>query len=268
MSNDTKHIYIFQNHVGLVKVGRSANVGQRKIQVQSDARCRIEIVHIYHFAGDNEEWLLDRLARFRLTGEWFDGSADMKAELASATQNQNLNWPFPLDEQAAAIWLTELELKRDIEARDRNFRRFIRILSQSSQPSHWHDMDIWRLLHPKSRQRLYHHVPENGKLRRFVDADGYNRVAISPKKVLGGWEVKKFVPIYTADIDDALSVWPDEVRPTRWDGTAIECCLAALKQRWLVWKSQPVKPSGRARFAGPNKFISPDARNRLLSHLI
>jgi len=57
----------------------------------------------------------------------------------------------------------------------------------------------------------------------------------SEKVVLKGWlrgaEEPVVVPEFISDLAACLELWPADVRPAIWEGTAHECAIAALEER-------------------------------------
>lgn len=93
----------------------------------------------------------------------------------------------------------------------------IGILRANNEPHYFFDLFIFRLAYQDANR-------QQPKVVRAARSVPYPF----------GWEhpdtgVVTAIPRYTASVDDALLAWPDELRPTTWNGTAIECCIGALE---------------------------------------
>src|SRR3546814_17853879 len=77
-------LYIMQNHVGLIKIGRTGqNVEARRRAIERDDACTIKIVAVIEDGGDFEEIMLANLDEHQVIGEWYDGSEMCRIDLAS-----------------------------------------------------------------------------------------------------------------------------------------------------------------------------------------
>lgn len=214
----TQHLYILQNEFGCFKIGRSVEVERRRLQLQSTERCRIAVVDVYLECGDMEEGLHIDLADFRLAGEWFEGTDEARAALHEliGDDEQPFSWPFAFDPDGAADWLDHLYDVRDAAAISRELYRQIGILKQATEPSWVHDSGIF-----------------SAKYRAETGRRCFQDVRRKRTKVVCQWRdletnEKGIVPDYTKDIQTALLVWPEDIRPETWVGSSIECCIAAL----------------------------------------
>jgi hypothetical protein len=80
-ASDTKTYVIVRGDVpgGPVKIGKSSNVEKRLGQLQSASSEPLRLLHVLDF--DCEGSMHGRLKKYRLRGEWFDGSEAFYADL-------------------------------------------------------------------------------------------------------------------------------------------------------------------------------------------
>lgn len=213
-----QHLYVMQNEYGLIKIGRSVDVERRRIALQTTERCQIKIVEIYTGCGDMEEDIHLDLDDHRLAGEWFDGSDEAKAVLREliAGDDPPIVWPYAYHREEAAAWLDHINVVRHADAIRRELYREITILRDATEPSWVYDSGIffvrWRAV-TGERPALHSGRVKGKTVTHWRDPDS---------------DASGIVPTFTASIADALLAWPDDIRPEAWEGTAIECCIAAL----------------------------------------
>ena len=254
------HLYVMQNQFGLVKIGQSYEPQKRCRELQKTDECSIVIVAILEGRGHEEEEIHWSLRQHRITGEWFEGDEralnviKRQMKLPKATV-----WPFAFQPTAAAQWVIHVEALRDQNRRVRDFNRVMRRLKHAEEASVYLDAEIWDLLHPSWEIGVgFMPGPEGRTLAVLgLDCDDDNH-----------WQYDELVPSYTREVEAALLTWPEQTRPVRWEGTAVECCVAGLTAERKTWGKTPEVVSGRPRFHGPAwNRPPPDARNRLLSNL-
>lgn len=254
-------LYVMQNCSGLLKIGRSYDPEKRRRLLQISEKCNIEIVHILHNCGHLEEDAHISLQKFRITGEWFEGTKSSKsAVLRHFCLPPDTVWPFKLDKQKAAKWVHDLEFVRDKQAAQRNFYRLLQCLASSSGGDSHFEATIWKLLYPLDNRRAVSSIINFEGLKRAVFNPKYSKRVDGINVVFDG-----YVPAYTRLLSDALLVWPESERPTQWNGTPLECCIAGLKASRKQLFNRPVSPSNKPRFGGPNRWVAPDARLRTLN---
>ena len=214
----SQDLYVMQNEFGLIKIGRSVDVEQRRATLQSTERCKIAIVEVYTGCGDMEEDIHLDMDDHRLAGEWFDGSDDARAALAELVELSDppVKWPYAYNRKGAAAWLDHINVVRHAATIRKSLYREITILRDAPGPSWVYDVSVFyviALAATGERPELYP-VKIDGRVhRRWVDRHR---------------GTSGIVPDYTASVENALLAWPDELRPASWTGSAIECCIAAL----------------------------------------
>lgn len=156
------HLYVMQNEHGLLKIGRSVRVEQRRAALEKTEDCRIAIVFVVEDEGLNEEWLHLEMDDHRVIGEWFEGSEEAKAHLL-----RTLEWTEPVQRphafargEAAEGWLARLEAKRAGRALNRELGRLAldkkqRPLPPESDPGRFMDTHIPPSLSPFRASPLY-----------------------------------------------------------------------------------------------------------------
>ena len=222
-------LYIMQNHLGFIKIGRSTNVQARKKSLERADQCMIAIVAVVPKAGHLEERILVDLNGQRVLGEWIAGDQHSR-NLVSASvhlaarslrrKSPLLSWRYELaDDETANAWLDQCEKSRILAGIQKKFDRCIRDMRRAGMPI---DIDSYRfcdgLLCGLISDRMY-----------FVEADeaGEAQYTIYPDDL----DQRRSLPRFTRDINAALQLWPDEDRPESWTGSAWDCCIAGLKAR-------------------------------------
>src|SRR5438309_1979624 len=129
------HLYIMQNHVGFIKVGRSANVEARRRALERTDECSIAIVAIIETAGEFEETMHVNLGDHRIIGEWFEGDElcrdciAIEVEALSDAIGRELPklvWPYALaEDELADGWLARCEQHRTGVSIDKEIQRVI-----------------------------------------------------------------------------------------------------------------------------------------------
>ena len=207
-----------QNEFGLIKIGRSIDPERRRLTLQSTERCKIKIVEVYTGCGDMEEDIHFDMDDHRLAGEWFGGSLEARAALCELIDCENppIVWPYDYDRAGAQAWLDHINVVRHAAAIRRELYREITILRAADGPSWVYDSGIfyakWRAATGK-RPGLDCTKIDGQTATHWFDLDS---------------EAEGIVPAFTASVENALLVWPDDIRPANWTGSPIECCIAAL----------------------------------------
>lgn len=211
-------LYIMQNEFGLIKIGRSVDAERRRITLQTSERCRIKIVEVYASCGDMEESIHYDMDGYRLAGEWFDGSDEARAALCELIEcpNPPMKWPYAYNGVAAGNWLEHINVVRHANAIRRELYREIMLLRSADGPSWIYDSGIfyasWRAA-TGNRPGLDTVKIDGETATQWFDPDS---------------EAEGVVPRYTRNVETALLAWPAKLRPVSWEGSAIECCIAAL----------------------------------------
>ncbi|MBX3593390.1 GIY-YIG nuclease family protein [Sphingomonas sp.] len=227
-------LYVMQNHVGFIKIGRSVDVDKRRRQIEMTDECTVALVAVIPDAGHDEETMLLNLADHQVIGEWFLGDelcrdcVAIEIEALCEVLGRDppaLEWPFPVASEAATeAWLDRCEQRRTVASINREYGRRIRAMAESSSsasdPSRYNDVSLWSLLWRFERQVGTIVTPKTGKKGETVLV-GHRE----------GDAVGEIVPHYSTDVTAALLLWPDADRPEAWSGSAWDCCIAALKAR-------------------------------------
>lgn len=192
-------LYLMQNQHGLIKIGRSLNVEQRRQSLQTSERCSIQIVGIFSKFGDFEEAIHLRLNDFRVLGEWFLGTPEARAAISEGLGLPDIFWPIAYDPAAAEEWITHMEAVRVVRYLKKSIYREIGLLRSATEPSWVYDNAIYFICR----------AAEAGKLSAS--------------------DARPEVPKYTAEVEAALTIWPADRRPDSWENSAIACCIAGLQ---------------------------------------
>ena len=213
----SQHLYVMQNEFGLIKIGRSISVQTRRNNLQQTDQCRIEIVAVIDFWGPLEETIHLELDEFRLIGEWFYGDAEARAAIEGVIKRESsIDWPFAYDEVGAEKWFDHLTVVRRANYISKELYRTVRMMKASGEPGWVHDSRIhWSL-----------HLARTGQ-RAMISIETRNGETVAVEYHEGGTEL--VVPAYTAFVANALLVWPEDIRPAFWEGTAFDCCIAAME---------------------------------------
>ncbi|WP_198118796.1 GIY-YIG nuclease family protein [Massilia rhizosphaerae] len=240
------HLYVMQNAHGLIKIGRSSNVDRRRLQLEQQGRCSIEIIHFIPAFGHHEERLHLLLQQYRLSGEWFSGSDDARRAI-SAALNMTLHWRFALDVGGAERWLETLLdgvadrywRKREravvsrLKAAVTGYGRFERF-----KDAGWYqlDADIAGVYGVDGGATMYE--------GQFYDAGDRIFGTYRPRagKVIMA-PVKVEIPPFTRSMEAAVQLWlpTDSASLRRPVANALDCCLAALCDRWCIAEER-IKP--------------------------
>jgi Meiotically up-regulated gene 113 len=210
-------LYVMQNEFGLIKIGRSLDVFQRREALQISDRCQIEIVGVYAKCGDLEESIHIKLRTFRLAGEWFRGTKVARQAVRNILQDGSVDWPYSYNAKGAQDWLNHIGLVRRADYIRRELYRHEKILMAANGPLPMHDYSVLRLIH------LASHGTE--PKTKYAKLDGeLIRVWVNPVS-----SKLEPLPSYSSDKELALQLWPLDVRPRTWNGTALACCIEALR---------------------------------------
>lgn len=223
---EDQDLYVLQNEFGLIKIGRSVAVEERRRKLTYEDRARIEIVAVFPFAGDQEEPAHIKLRRHRLIGEWFSGSDETRAAIARHFDVE-LTWPFEFSAEYAAIWLKHMERVRQARKLRQSIYRAVQTLQRWDGPNHILDaiaFTAWR-------------EAISGKP---IDMLSRELWAMSPETRLEHQRTRGEVAELrvSTDLAAALQLWPEDARPQHWGGSPLECCIAAL-QEWRIRLKDP-----------------------------
>lgn len=219
-------LYVMQNHLGLIKVGKSGNVERRRKQLALADRCEIATVHIVGRGGHRERLILELLSRHREYGEWFSGDECSRSAVRKLTGMSNhLDWVYPAaNGEEIDDWISQLQTLREMESREKLSRRLIRDLRTSAQsgsaPSDHYDFKIWEMIW-KYDKGLDPWVT-------WLDDGQGNAVGLATRYRN---DTPQRLPAFTSNVSAALLTWPDDERPDCWTGSAMACCAQGLALR-------------------------------------
>lgn len=208
-------LYLLQNEYGLIKIGRSIDVAERIAKLRQSERCAIHFIVRFRRAGHHEEGAHINLHKYRLIGEWFSGSPDARAAIEREFCLDDVEWPVAYNAAAADRWVAHM---RDVRTVRRLRRAIYRqtTLMRANGPHESEDVCIFMLLrHP------------------LIDTVGEPEVRWNGEKLVRLYHDRRTgqmqpIPAYSHDLQAALTTWPEELRPTTWEGSAFECCIAGL----------------------------------------
>lgn len=236
------HLYVMQNAVGCIKVGRGVDPEKRRQEIERQTSRTVKLVAAFPNSGHHEEGVHLFLRRFHLHSEWFRGTDAARSAIVKAIIGQLLDgrsqkaqiailergvalfeWPFRWSPGLAEQWIGELKAKQ-IPTRIRRERvRLIGFLKaietglvdhRTLQGNRFDDARIWFEVYDRAERC-------RDPSHRMSAQDGE-------------------VPEYTNDLDAALSLWPAENRPNEWlrkspgSTEALNCCIAGLGMRWGI----------------------------------
>lgn len=212
----SQHLYVMQNEFGCIKIGRSVDPWQRRINLRQSEHCCVELIAAFEGGGEEEEAIHIELDRFRLEGEWFDGADDARTAIEHIFGADKLQWQFAHDPAGAGKWLDHLSVVRNAAYIRRALSKEITRLRQATEPSWVLDGGVFwsRYLGETGNWTMIMVEKRKG---RTVNV--WHNPATNKQEVL---------PAYTSSVEEALLAWPDDLRPATWEGTAFECCIAAL----------------------------------------
>jgi hypothetical protein len=212
----SQNLYLMQNEFGCIKVGRSVDPWERRRNLCQSEHCTVELVAAFEGGGEDEEAIHIELDEYRLEDEWFDGASEARAAVERIFRLDPSEWKFEHDPDGAAKWLDHLRVVRHAKYIDRTLVGQISSLRLATEPSWVHDCGIFFCRYLAATG----HRPAIGREMRRGKAIS---VWYSP-----GSSTAQLLPAYTSSVEAALLVWPDDLRPILWEGTPIECCIAAL----------------------------------------
>lgn len=212
----SQHLYVMQNEFGCIKVGRSVNPWHRRLSLRQTEHCRVELIAAFEGGGEDEEAIHIALDRFRLEGEWFSGANDARMAIEHIFGADPMEWQFEHDPTGAEKWLDHLRVVRDAAYIRRELSRSMARLRTATEASWVHDGSIF----------WCRYLAETGNsVMIMTDKQKGNTVNVWHNPATKKREV---LPAYTSTVEEALLAWPEDLRPTLWEGTPFECCIAAL----------------------------------------
>jgi hypothetical protein len=141
-----------------------------------------------------------------------------RAIIKAATLRRETAWPVTLaqDDEVDA-WLDRVQTKRQQISDEKLYQRLITDMSKTEPRSG-----------VTSGRHYNFKILEAIERYEGVQWDDLGRFHHSFHNAL---------PPFISDIEMAMTLWPDDARPSVWTGSAWECCIAALKLRRSRWMS-------------------------------
>jgi hypothetical protein len=224
------HLYLMQNHIGLIKIGKSKQVEARKRQIEKVDLCTLEIVKVLYELGNDEPFYHSVFRKNRAVGEWFYGDKKaLKKASSFFLLGRNFVWPYVLaEDKVIDDWLKRVEDCRYIKSAKSLLQRQLLIMQEQENPNNLREdihrrfnWKIWQLLNRFENYReVYCSNDQNGPHLGFTGED----------------EIIE-IPQYTNNLEAALSLWPYNKEPTNLTGLAWDCCLEGLAER-IKWVSE------------------------------
>lgn len=209
-------LYVMQNEVGLIKIGRALDPSARRQTLVQEERCAIEIVAVLPGWGDREEATHIALRDHAIEGEWFVGSNQARAAMAALLPGlSHRKWPYVYDAEQAGVWLDSFYDRRDRRSIKKQFRRILTVHLLQNEPGPDADASLQLLIGLTATGSLPSVAYQGGQAIYWT--------AGSSRPIP--------VPPYSTDPALALSLWPEKARPAVWDGSAYDCCVAAMRAR-------------------------------------
>ena len=116
----------------------------------------------------------------------------------------------------SAKWLDHLRMVRETSYVRNAITRQIGLLRGATEPSWVYDGGVF----------WCRYLAETGNtLMLMTDKRNGQTVNCWRNPATGKSEM---LPAYTASVEEALLAWPDDLRPASWEGSPMECCIAAL----------------------------------------
>lgn len=230
-SIETKCLYVMQNQHGAIKIGRSDDPAKRLKALEASTNSKIRIVAVLPQQGAQEERVHIRLRRYHFSGEWFSGCKSCQRAIGQTLRLSKIRFPYSWKRARAEQWREAMHLASILPRLRKERVRLIGLLkaietglhdASCQCGGHWLDVSIW--------------FEMNHRINRLFF--GYD----SPVDVN---ELQ--MDSYSTDLSAALSLWPEDSRPTQWTrqypGSTIElnCCIAGLGELWQI-DSEQIKP--------------------------
>ncbi len=155
------------------------------------------------------------LDKYQLIGEWHDGIDQCKKKLGRLINApKNFQWPVQLaSDDEIDSWLDRVYDSRLLISHKKLYQRIISNMGKCTDNDHFHY--TWKI----------YQILEQYENCNHVSLDEYKKVGCSSDDL----------PKFTSDVSIALSLWPDDIRPESWVGSAWNCCVEALKIRRARW---------------------------------
>lgn len=228
-------LYVMQNHVGLIKIGRSVSVVARRKAIEATHRCQVSLVAVIKDAGNWEEAIHAALDDFRIIGEWFDGTDQAReAVVIEVGLDPGIEWPIALaDNEAVNSWLEALSERMLFITRDKDIQKVIREMTNNppavDTEYRWEEVRLYTT--------YWQSICEQSAVVSVSSDDNDCVIYTGIRRVDGADTIEDPLPNYFTCMDAALSLWPASCRPSVWEGSARDCCIAGLKAHQALLKS-------------------------------
>jgi hypothetical protein len=223
-------LYVMQNEFGLIKIGRSINPEQRRYSLEMVEKCQIALILVRPGDGHREEEFHIRLADHRVANEWFDGGEEARLAIADAlAPDGQLIWPYQFDLERAEDWIDGFWDRQITGAFPKALNKLVGHVRNATKADWVIDSFAWEA----------YLMMETG-IRPFIKTirDGSGSTEIDG--------VEHRMPEFSRDLEAAMTLWPPGATPATWEGSALDCCKAALQARRAWWKAtQPSKERSR-----------------------
>lgn len=232
-NEDTRSLtlYVMQNAYGLIKIGRSKNPEIRRCQIEQSTHCEVVLINTAPQCGHLEEWIHRQLEEYRVCGEWFNGSQELHLAVERLFR-MKFEWPYKYNQLDAENWLDAMKFRMmDTYWRNRQ-RKLIRNLKAAI-------LGIGLFEDFKNGSVLL-----DGRIAILVgyenwqcNADGIYKCTFEDDDELID------VPPFTQSMNAANLLWPPlpEGIQRKLVTTPMDCCLAALCERWY-FNEEKLKP--------------------------
>jgi hypothetical protein len=219
-------LYIMQNHLGLIKVGKTINcTNKRRLGVQHHDLCHVKVVRVAKNKGSKEAALLRRLSSSNLIGEWFDGEEDTKNEILRWLRLTKIDWPYKLaDDEQIDLWLDRISKNREMKSQEQLSQRFIHKMQNFyDRNGEWDNNHCnWKI-----GEIIYRYDLGQNFLTFYTMVENVKEYIVYPDDDSSTF----LLPKYTTRIEDALKVFPEHQKPNYWEGSIWDCCIQGLVKR-------------------------------------
>jgi len=210
------HLYVIQNHLGLLKIGRAGDTKARFRRIARDDLCEVIPVAIREREGWREPFAHRMLRKHNLIGEWYDGTDKARrAVIRAIPLHRHTEWLVSLGELGAIeAWHDRVRINRQVISARKLYQRVIQHMSHHG-PHDAFDLEHYKIWEIMERYEAGRNERDFNLIRLEYSHD--------------------IMPKFTTDIEAAMSLWPDDARPAMWHGSAWDCCVEALKIRRSRW---------------------------------
>ncbi|QKR98698.1 GIY-YIG nuclease family protein [Sphingomonas sp. CL5.1] len=209
-------LYVLQNEHGSYKVGRTWSVKRRIYEIQRSDVCKIFPIFSLNECGPWEVYIHNKIRKHVLLNEWFKGNDESRMDLQNLLET-NLIWRTIYNQKDENKWLKDLELSKMRRYTVKLLQYEIRYLNDTER-NKLRDYSIIDFVSKIISNDVYDRVLGTGIAQIFREEER--------KRSYSG---KYLIPDFTIDVDSALLLWPNDIRPDYWHGSAIETSAALLR---------------------------------------